>query len=147
MKKTLFLFILISLTFTSPGYANTAIGAQFGHPGDIALALKFNNFPVMAISWDLGGGANIGLTIDRWLINDNLSDAPLLWYLGAGIAGRIHTNNDKNAIGLGLRLPVGLQFFPVDPLELYLEGAPGLAVLPELDFDVAVAIGIRYHFR
>jgi hypothetical protein len=61
-----------------------------------------------------------------------------------GIGARVGFGRD---IIIGLRLPVGLDYmFDGFPLDIFLEIAPGLALLPDTKFDMGGGIGVRYWF-
>ena len=50
-------------------------------------------------------------------------------------------------INLGLRIPVGLSFnFRRVPIELFLEIAPTLELIPATKFSAGAAVGVRYYF-
>ncbi len=49
---------------------------------------------------------------------------------------------------IGVRFPVGLTYmFDGAPLDIFLEAAPALDVVPSTTFDVGGALGARYYFR
>lgn len=48
---------------------------------------------------------------------------------------------------IGARVPLGLAYLFEDvPIDVFLEVAPGLALLPDLDFTMGGGIGCRYWF-
>lgn len=147
MKKLVLMVILFAATIGTTVQASTGVGAVFGVRGndgitsDVGLSLKFNNFPVLGIKWGFGGNGYLGGTMDYWFLNKPLSGRVLYWYMGAGAYVWI-----ANDFALGGRLPIGLQLWPVNKLEIFAEAAPSLAVLPGIDFVVDGAIGVRYHF-
>lgn len=76
---------------------------------------------------DLLGGGSVGLSP----------------YLGPGLFF-VNGNND---VFLGARVPFGLSFdFTKAPLQIFLELAPILVVVPDADLDIGGAIGFRYYF-
>jgi len=116
-----------------------------------ALSLKLDSFPpVMGISARFSGGTfNLGLTADWWMYHAPLVGILSLYvgpggYLSLGIGGG--TAN----LDIGARVPVGLQIFPLEPLELFLEVAPaiGLALNPFNfpTFGLQGALGFRFWF-
>ena len=61
-----------------------------------------------------------------------------------GIGGRALLKNDPV---LGVRIPVGLAYiFESAPLDIFMEIAPILNVIPSTDFDVGGGLGIRFWF-
>ena len=73
-------------------------------------------------------------------------DGIFYWYLGPGL----YVGAGTGYLGLGIRVPIGLQIFIIEPLELFIEAAPrfGLGLSP-LDFPqvgIMAAIGFRFWF-
>ncbi len=149
MKKIVLLSVLFFVMMFSLGQARatTGVGIVFGLHGsdtfnsDVGLSLKFNNFPVLGIKYALGNNGYLGGTIDYWMINNALGGRVVYWYLGVGGYAWISSNP-----GLGGRLPIGLQFWPVHRFEIFLEAAPAIGLIPSVDFNVQGALGLRYHF-
>lgn len=62
------------------------------------------------------------------------------------INGRYHPSPGGHA-RLGVRFPVGLTYiFDGAPVDIFLEAAPTLDLIPGTTFDVDAAIGVRYYF-
>ena len=118
--------------------AETAIGAQFGHPGNVGLSLRFDRTPVAAAwSSDFLHG-----TVDRWVKKENLAEQ-LDWYVGVGGDAGIPLD-DAEEFFLAARVPVGLQYMLSPKIETFGELAPGLQLLEETDFYWAGCVGIRF---
>ena len=85
-----------------------------------------------------------GLTVDWWLFHTNIT-GPLDLYIGPGLF-----LNVASALSLGVRVPVGLQWWVITPLELFLEASPSIGitfanpVTPR--FGVGLALGGRFWF-
>lgn len=63
-------------------------------------------------------------------------------YVGAG--GKIVFRSDTE---LGIRVPVGLSYqLEQVPIEVFLEVAPGVLLVPDTDADIGAGIGVRYYF-
>ncbi len=59
-----------------------------------------------------------------------------------------YEGHNANDAMIGIRVPLGLAFLPATaPLEFFLEIVPILDVLPDTDFDINGAIGVRFYFR
>ncbi len=119
------------------GDEGTAIGIQFGYPGNVGLSLRLNNIAIGA-SWHLGDQGYLHTSIDYWMLHNRLAK-DVNWYLGPGINLGI-----GDPFGLGVRLPVGLQWIPAKNLEIFGELAPSLWLIETTDFDINAAVGIRY---
>ena len=76
------------------------------------------------------------------------SGAKLDWHIGAG--GRVWLWDDAAGgdFALAARMPLGLDVtFPKpDFLEVFLEIAPAVYVVPDLDLDFDIFLGVRFYF-
>ena len=54
--------------------------------------------------------------------------------------------NNNDIFNIGFRVPIGVQWWPVEQLEIFLEIAPGILLLPATEPDMGAGLGIRYHF-
>lgn len=62
----------------------------------------------------------------------------------AGIGGKVILADQLKA---GVRVPLGITYiFEKIPLDIFLEIAPTLELIPETDFSFDGAIGVRYYF-
>ena len=111
------------------------------------LSLKLDEFPaVFGLGVSIGSSIRIGATADWWLWGMDLGDI-LYLYVGPGLYARIGGGFD-----VGARVPVGLQFWVIDPLELFLEVAPAIGIsliggaLDFPDFKLQSSLGFRFWF-
>jgi len=146
------LILLVLLTFALPLAANDiGAGIIIGEPTGLSFSL--NNQFVLGAAWSFREyvhlhGDYIFLRSGIEKIEDEIAK-PFGWYLGGGAKVRIFTkekDTDDSAVGLGLRIPVGVTFYPAENIELFLELAPGIALFPDTEGDLDGGIGIRYHF-
>jgi hypothetical protein len=80
---------------------------------------------------------------------------PVDWYVGAGLKLRFfddhnrdrHDDNDGDFLGIGVRVPLGLEFFIIPEVEIFGELVPGISLFPDTDFDLDGGIGARYYFN
>jgi hypothetical protein len=102
-----------------------------GSNAGAALSLKA---PPVPVYWGLSLGINdgyFGLTAtgDYYIIDQTLiSGANFGWYLGVGGAFFLHFWDNYSAFAVGVRVPIGLSWRPVDVLELFLDIAPSLGI-------------------
>ncbi|MBN1897938.1 MAG: DUF3996 domain-containing protein [Spirochaetes bacterium] len=147
MKLRLLLIALMAVfiisfmgTTAQASNSGTGIGIIIGEP--TGLSLKFGNFPVLGIAWSFD--EYIHLHCDYWLKNAYLG-GPFDWFIGVGGKLLIYESGKDDNIGLGLRIPIGLQLFVVDNLEIFGEVAPGILLIPNTDFDIDAGIGLRFY--
>ncbi|MFO7850766.1 MAG: hypothetical protein R6V67_12500 [Spirochaetia bacterium] len=155
MRKRVF-FTLIVLVFFGATTAvhSLGLGLSFGGRGDFGpgygsnamLSLKLDSQDFILGLGASGDGDNFGLaaTADWWLVNENLTGM-LNYYVGPGGYLGISTGH----IDAGLRIPVGLNIYPIDPLELFLEVAPAMGIDSDFNFPTfgwQTALGFRFWF-
>lgn len=150
--KRLLLFFLILLAFSLPLIAaDVGAGVIIGEPTGLSLSL--NNRFVLGAAWSFRNYLHIHG--DYLFFHSGIPefeeefDKPFGWYLGVGGKMRVFTEDEDRKdsdIGLGVRVPVGLTFYPLPELELFAEIVPGIALFPDTDLDLDGGIGIRYHF-
>jgi hypothetical protein len=145
MKKLFLISTICLALFVANSKAETGIGIVFGHPGNVGLSLRFDNFPVMGIAWHSGDDSWIGASIDYWLMKNKLSGDKLSWYFGLGAEINLYTGDNKSDdFGLGARIPIGLQFMATKNIEIFGEVAPTFYLVPGTDFDWHFGIGGRF---
>lgn len=145
MALTMVLAVLVS----SPGAGTFELGGILGEPSGISLKywLSSNTAFDGAVSWSLRDDRGDDLYLhgdflwhDFGVIEDESGDVPLYY----GIGGRVILDDDAR---LGARFPVGLSWLLGGaPLDLFVEIAGVIDLLPDMDFDVNGGIGIRYVF-
>jgi hypothetical protein len=134
--KTKVLVLALALTiftaFSASAYT-AAIGGEFalkvgsGLPNSALLSFRVPKFPPVfglgvSVSND-GGQSSFVLLADWWLAQGNLVSF-INYYVGPGIFVAI-----SDSATLGIRVPVGLNAFPIKPLELFIEFAPAVTLL------------------
>jgi hypothetical protein len=140
------------------------VGVVFGGGiggGIGGLSLKIPSVPIY---WGVSLGFDayhfgLGVTGDYYIIDQSF--APTLgWYLGVGAFLDVGTWNGgrgpagRNDGGLflaaGVRVPIGLEWQPINKLDVFLEIAPGVGIgISPLYFPgwyFAAGLGIRYWF-
>ena len=113
-----------------------------------------------AVAWSLGSGNSFNLHADYLFHSYNaitVSKGQLPLYYGPGLRLRFWENGehwhngewhheDGNA-DIAVRFPVGLAYqFADAPLDVFLEIAPVLGLMPSTYFDVDGGLGLRYWF-
>ncbi len=162
MKKTAILVMLVAafaigsaaaaegpggLTGVGVYAAINEIGSGTGDLGTgLGLSLKFGYFPVIGLEWSFRDDASrIAGSVDYWVGHELMGDT-MVWYHVAigGYAGVLMGDNAE--LDLGLRLPLGLEIWPVRKFELFLDIIPLVGFLPEIDLGLGADFGLRVHF-
>lgn len=132
-KKVLVLALALSLfaVFNASAY-KAAIGGEFalrlanGLPSSALLSFRLPNVPPVfgvGVSIPEGGDASFALMADWWLSQGNLFSF-INYYIGPGVYVAIAQDT---ATG-GIRVPIGLNAFPMKPLEIFIEFAPAVGL-------------------
>lgn len=146
MKKLLLLLIIfapLSLKAQSEGFG---LGVVLGDPTGLSgkLWLSETNALQGAAAWSVSNDLLYG-QVDYLMHKPGLIDVEkgeMLGYFGLG-AGLLIGDD----FGIAARVPLGLNYhFQSSPLDMFLEVAPGLALIPETDFILGAGLGIRYFF-
>ena len=152
MKKLLILSAVLLLlsagtasaqTMNGIGLYGNLVGNGTGAGGGMGLSLRYGSFPVIGLEWNfMQHSSIISGNLDAWLINQSIADR-LSYYIGIGAYAAVTPGNPPNVFNFGGRIPFGLQLFPVDPLEVFLELSPMIIFVPAIDWTVSVRLGFR----
>lgn len=153
MKKILILsglFIMLMTAVASAkdqagiGLYGNLVGNGTGAGGGIGLTLRYGTFPVIGLEWNLLNNYSlIGGSMDWWVVNLPLAGI-ISYYIGiGGYFAMTSVNNAPNTFIFGGRVPLGIQVYPIDPLELFLEASPMIIVIPTIDWTISVRVGFR----
>jgi hypothetical protein len=125
------------------GLYGNLVGNGTGTGGGGGLTIRSGSFPVIGLEWNfLPHNSIAGVSLDAWLVNQPLSER-LSYYLGIGGYAAASGTNTLDIFNFGARIPLGLQLFPVDPLEIFLEVAPMIILVPAVDWTVSARLGFR----
>jgi len=120
------------------------IGIILGEP--TGFSMRFLERNVIGIAWSVEN--NFHLHYDFWVYRGTLKK-PVNWYIGPGIKFfyKLDKQNEpKDYYGLTVRFCIGLQYYPIKELEIFMELVPGIGILPSTAFDIDGGIGVRYFF-
>ncbi|MBU8914245.1 MAG: hypothetical protein KOO61_09505 [Spirochaetales bacterium] len=153
-RKIVIIALILMVTLAVGGFANMyGVGAAFsldalgGLPSSAMLSLKVPQLPIMwGVGAQLGGGTfNLAVTADWWLFQQNLVSFIGL-YVGPGLYISLPSNFE-----IGGRIPIGLNAYPLDFLEIFAELAvahpfwtEGGLTIPSLRLQAA--FGFRFWF-
>ncbi len=146
MKPIVYLCLMF---FSGLAQARFGVGAQLGFPTGVTAKnwVKSAEAIDATLAWDLGPGNNFLLQSSYlWHKKDYLffqDKEPLDLYFGLG--GRMKFADE---IHLGVRAPVGLAHYSKEEqVELFGEVAPVFDLLPDTDWELQLAFGVRIYFN
>ena len=140
------LFLITSVLFSSTNPGGFELGLILGEPTGISAKMWFDRDTALdaALSWSLGDNDKLHIHADYLWHDYGLIHSSAVLPLYYGIGGRITLNSDTH---LGVRVPVGISWFPDGPpLDLFIELAGIVDIIPDMDFDLNGGIGIRFIF-
>jgi hypothetical protein len=123
------------------------LGLVFGEPTGLSAKLWTSERTAIdaAVAWHFSGKGWFQMQSDFLIHNYELltvSKGALPVYFGGGAYIAF-----SSELGLGIRVPFGLAYqFEGAPVDIFAEIAPGLSLLPDLDFYFGGGIGVRYFF-
>lgn len=157
MKKIIF----ILLVFTLIGTANVAAEGPLGLTGfgvygtmgstsgalggGVGLSLKWGSFPVVGLQYNLSS-ERLNASFDYYVIDAQGLAQNLSYFIGGGVYAGLGSGGDGLDFDFGLRIPVGLQFWPVRKLELFLAPVLAIPLLPAPDVNLGAEFGVRVRF-
>jgi len=160
MKK--FLLGLFCVVYSPAHFAAAqergfGLGVVAGEPTGISLKnwQSRNTALAGAIAWSFAGNDYIQLHGDYLSHNFSLlkvEKGQLPFYYGIGGRLKLINIDNKKDEGngktrVGVRIPLGLAYlFEKVTLDLFVEVVPVLDLVPETEFDLNAAIGLRYFF-
>lgn len=154
MRKITVLLFLTSFLFlttdikaqATPEKGKKAIGLMIGDPTGISFKswMGSKNAFDLGVAWSIDETDAISIHGDylwhSWL---DVEKGNLALYYGIG-ARVLFTDNDSI---IGARIPLGINYLLADaPIDLFIEIAPIVNILPDTDADGDGAIGVRFYF-
>jgi len=160
LKKKLFLvlaFCLAGFTSSSVFAKESPLGLTgfgvYGSVGQtagkfgsgIGLSLKWGSFPVVGLQYDLAA-SRVNASVDYYVIDAEGLAKNLSYFIGGGLYAGLSGNEGSEPFDMGLRIPVGLQFWPVKKLELFLAPVLTIPLFPAPDVGFGAEFGARIRF-
>ena len=166
MRYVLIIILLSLMTATAGAAVGQAdqpfgLGVIVGEPTGISGKYWFDTRQAIdfAAAWSFSANNSFQFHTDYLRHYPEMIKTPDRWrgkfnaYFGVG--GRIKLKEDNNGSGrnndddlLGVRVPGGVTFvFDKVPVELFVEIAPVLDLVPDTDLDVNGATGARFYFH
>ncbi len=158
--RILLMLVMMAMSPALFAQSGTSAGIIVGEP--TGLSLKHWVAPTRAVdaavAWSFSGRNSLHLHADHlWHNFEALEPNELAGrfpvYVGLGARVRFHERRrtrrrSDDDVQVGIRFPLGLEYhFAEAPVEIFGELVPILNVVPDSDFDLNAAVGIRYRFR
>ena len=122
------------------------LGILLGEPSGLSGKMWVSQVNAIdaGLAWSFKNSGFLHIHADYlWHFPDVISSSERL-VISAGLGGRLGTGHDAV---LGVRIPFALAWWPRGvPIDLFLELAPGLDLLPATEFEMQGGIGIRWFF-
>ena len=152
-----FFSVYLFCSFAAAQDRGFGLGIVAGEPTGVSLKSWQGRTTALdaALAWSFAGNDFVQIHGDYLSHNFSLlkvEEGQLPFYYGIG--GRLKlidlddNKNDRNdKTRIGVRLPLGLAYlFEKVTLDLFVEVVPVLDLVPETEFDLNAAIGVRYFF-
>lgn len=125
------------------------LGLVLGEPTGVTIGYRLNQKSLLdaAIGLDVfdDNGFYGHVVIDFFVLGDLLGGGSVGLSPYIGIGGFVA--DAGNDVAIGARAPFGLSLdFRRAPVQIYLEAALGLLIVPDVDLGVGGALGFRYYF-
>jgi hypothetical protein len=122
---------------------NLGLGIILGEPTGISVKywLGSTNAVSGAAAWSFSDEAAMHIHADYLFHNFGLIQQNLPLYYGIG--AKVKFADDVN---VGIRIPVGIAYIFDAPVDTFLEIVPLLELVPDTEFGLNAAIGVRYYF-
>jgi len=159
LSITCLLFMAFSINTVNAQQSENKVGLglMVGEPTGISFKAWTSDDTAIdaGLAWSVGRYDAVNIHADYlWhdfsVFGDEIERGQLPVYYGIG--GRIvfaddyPDPGDENVV-LGARVPVGINYLlEENPIGFFLEVAPIVNIIPETDFDVDAALGVRYYF-
>lgn len=152
MKKLVVIIFLFVVLFSIPSFSQSkgfGLGIILGEPTGISA--KYWTASTTAFDFGLGysfeKNSRMHLHADYLFHVNNLfqTNENIQFYYGPGARLRLVDVGDSR---LGFRFDVGLVWIPRNaPIDVFLEVAPLLDIIPETDFSFNGGLGVRFFFN
>ncbi|MEM8600015.1 MAG: hypothetical protein AAGF99_08840 [Bacteroidota bacterium] len=153
MRRTVLLLATATLWVASAAstevhaQGNVGVGVQIGDITGLTLKLGPTGRAYdFAAAWDFSAES---VVVQGHLLLDHpvltvAGTSPVRWFYGpGGVIGLNAGDNDDVAVGLSFN--VGLSYFFAPAFEGFAQTTPRLLLLPASEFDLGLAIGLRFY--
>lgn len=128
--------------YSSLGLAAGSLGTGVG------ITAKWRNFPVVGLQYRIDHNlSRFNSSVDYFVLDGERLGPLFTYFLGVGAYGGCSVGQSVQDFDLGLRFPVGIQFWPIDLLEFYVSPVVAIPLYPSPAVWAGVEFGGRLHFR
>ena len=152
MKKILFIAasIMFIISFSCSQDKDFGLGIMVGEPTGISAKWWISHTSAFdaGLAWSFMNDGSLHMHGDYLWHNFDLVSPKIPFYIGIG--GRIKFKNNKSLTEekIGIRIPVGLDFFINEPTaDVFVEIVPLLDLTPKSVLTINGAVGFRYFFK
>jgi hypothetical protein len=152
MKYSIIKYVLFTLIFSGVTLAQSnrfGLGIILGQPTGLSAKywISSNNALDFGLGYSFENNSRLHLHADYLFHARNLFNTNENISLHYGPGGRLKIVEVGDS-RLGIRFNVGLTWVPRNsPVDVFLEIAPLLDIIPETDFSFNGGIGVRYYFQ
>jgi hypothetical protein len=152
MKKILFIAASLLFLFTTSRTQDKGfgLGIMVGEPTGISAKGWFSRTSAIdgGLAWSFADGGSIHIHGDYLWHNFDLLSPKVPFYIGVGARLKFKNADKVTDNYLGIRMPVGLDFFISKPTaDVFIEVVPILDLTPQSVLTIGGAIGFRYFFK
>lgn len=135
------------------------VGLMVGEPTGLSFKSWLNGSRAIAggLAWSFSENDSLHVHADYLVHRFDIlgaQDAPGRVPLYCGLGGRLKLREEHDGRGrndnddiVGLRIPLGIAYLFADaPLDAFAEIVPVLDLVPDIDFDLNAAVGVRFYF-
>ena len=113
--------------------------------GGVGLSLKWGSFPVLGLQYNLVA-ERLNASFDYYIVDARGLAESLSYFVGAGVYAGLGSDTDGANFDFGLRIPVGLQFWPVPKFELFIAPVISIPLIPAPNVAFGAEFGARIRF-
>jgi len=149
MKKTLLILVLVMVLMT-PLFAmqkndGVGVGVTLGYPTGLTARYGMDDFRVLGnLTWDYDSSVYLDAGVLYDLTEVEVADLPI--YINGGALVGLGVSGGK--IAVSFNGVVGASYYLNDyPVEVFLNLAPGVSVLPSMGWSFKGGLGALWYFE
>lgn len=157
MKRAVLFIIAVLFLISGAANGNTkgiGLGVIAGEPTGLSLKKWIDGRSAVdgALAWSFVDGTSFQTHIDylrhRYDMTKQTNEQLPFYY---GVGGRIaltEKGKKDDDVRIGVRIPIGLAYmFKDEPVDIFIERAPVIDIIPETEFNLNGAVGVRVYLK